>query len=151
MGRSLAFTPDDVAHALTKAKGLKSRTARALGTDYATVERYIDRFPACREAWLNARETIGDDLEEAAVELALAGDGPTLRFLLGTVYKERGYIQTQDHRSLKIDVSKLSTEQLRDLVAGKPIIEVIADTSVAREDEDDILVIDSTSSSTSGT
>jgi hypothetical protein len=51
-----------------------AEAARAIGVDRATVYRWRDADPAFKAAWLDAAETITEEIESALARNALAGD-----------------------------------------------------------------------------
>ena len=57
------YTSQQVADALTQAKGFVSVAARNLGCTDQTVRNYIERYAACKQAVTDAREAMIDYAE----------------------------------------------------------------------------------------
>lgn len=57
--------------ALTEAKGMKTVAARKVGCSYTTIQRYIDDYPTVKQAWLDAQETMADQVELTLYNQAL--------------------------------------------------------------------------------
>jgi len=96
------YTVDEMVNALTKARGMKTLAAKALGCAYNTVSRYINEYPEVAQAALDARENMLDAVELKLFENCMKGDTTALIFTLKTTGRKRGYAEKID---LNIDVN----------------------------------------------
>lgn len=96
MGRKQELSAEDVAAAITKSQGLMTVAARILRANPATVYDYINRYPICKQAQLDAREKMGDTAETKLFEAIKRGDFPAISLYLRTVHKQRGYVERQE-------------------------------------------------------
>lgn len=87
------YTAQQVADALTRAKGFVSVTAKNLGCSDQTVRNYIDRYALCKQAVLDAREQMIDIAEGRLYQNINEGDNTAIIFFLKTQAKHRGYIE----------------------------------------------------------
>lgn len=120
------FSAKDVAEALRLNRGNASATARVLGCHPDTVRAYCERYPDVQAARTSGCE-VRLDLAEAALDRAVEQcEGWAVCFLLKTQGKRRGYIERAENVTINFDVSKLSDEQLNEIVAGKDPVAVLA-------------------------
>lgn len=92
------FTVAQVCTALRETKGMVTLAAQRLGCDYNTVNAYIKRHDAVRQARDEAREKMGDAAELKLYSKAVTdGDTTALIFLLKTQFKQRGYVERSEH------------------------------------------------------
>jgi hypothetical protein len=95
--RTFHVTPQKVITVLTREKGLLNQSAKELKMSRQTLVRYIEKYPACVDALLTARESMGDVAEKKLYELIEAGDVRCLLYYLSTVHRSRGYgIRAED-------------------------------------------------------
>ncbi len=87
------YTAQQVADALTRAKGFVSVTAKNLGCSDQTVRNYMDRYAICKQAVLDAREQMIDIAEGRLYQNINEGDNTAIIFFLKTQAKHRGYIE----------------------------------------------------------
>lgn len=98
------YTAEEMIKAITEARGMKTVAARALGCHYLTVQRYINNYVTVKQAWLDAQEATGDQVELTLYSQALGirdREGnwvqppniAALIFLAKTRFKERGFIE----------------------------------------------------------
>ena len=87
------YTAQQVADALTQAKGFVSVTAKNLGCSDQTVRNYMDRYAICKQAVLDAREQMIDIAEGRLYQNINEGDNTAIIFFLKTQAKHRGYIE----------------------------------------------------------
>ena len=121
--RSGPYNKFDVTAAILATRGNFTEMALLLGRRRNAVRDYVyanlevkDVLDEIREIWL-------DEAESKHNSLAKAEDGPALRFILGTLGKDRGYSSRIEQtgrdgapiqlQTITLDVSKLSIEQLR--------------------------------------
>jgi hypothetical protein len=96
MGRQERYTTQQVIEAIRGSNGIVKNVAMRLGCEWRTVRRYIDKYPTVNRAYRDEHEKMLDDVESKALELARAGDGPMIRYLLSTQGRERGYVTRQE-------------------------------------------------------
>jgi|YNPBryunderm2012_1023409.scaffolds.fasta_scaffold23630_2 hypothetical protein len=95
-GRPQKFTPAEVAEALRKARGLKSRAAKLLGCTTRLLDYYCQRYKTCRDACSEARNEILDMGEAKLWEQVAKGEGWAVCFLLKTIGRSRGYVERHE-------------------------------------------------------
>jgi len=83
------YSQKQVIDALTQARGLKEPAAKALHCDRHTVTRYIERFPAVRQAYDDAIQATLDLAQSRLVALVERDDWRAIRYLLGTLGRDR--------------------------------------------------------------
>lgn len=106
--------------ALKEAGGMVYVAARKLGCDPKTVYNYAKRHSVVQEAINDERGHFLDTCELALKGAVVAGEGWAVCFALKTLGKDRGYIERhQLEHSGKIDVSKLSDEELQAIVSSE--------------------------------
>jgi len=114
------YVEADVVAALNATRANYAKMSVLLGRRRTSIRDFVLSHLDVKTIHDEIREKVLDDVETMHDDLALAGDGPSMRFILSTLGKERGYStrieQTgknggpQEHT---LDASKLSTEQLR--------------------------------------
>ena len=93
------FTAQQVADALTQAKGFVSVAARNLGCADNTVRNYMERYAVCKQAVTDARESMIDIAEGRLYQNINSGDNTAIIFFLKTQAKHRGYIERYEQRT----------------------------------------------------
>ena len=93
------FTAQQVADALTAAKGFVSVAARGLGCADNTVRNYIERYAVCKQAVTDARESMIDIAEGRLYQNINSGDNTAIIFYLKTQAKHRGYIERYEQKT----------------------------------------------------
>lgn len=88
-----AFAPEHVAITLYKCEGLVTRAAKRLKCSPTTVERYIERYPVCREAMEYSREKIKDDAQHSLGAAVRRGEAWAVCFTLKCLAKDRGFVE----------------------------------------------------------
>ena len=68
MARPLEYKPEEVSEQLTKAGGVITVAARALGCHPQTVREYIRRYKKCQEALQEGKEQRKDFVESALLK-----------------------------------------------------------------------------------
>ena len=96
MGQTARFTAQQVADALTQAKGFISIAALNLGCANNTVRNYIEKYSICKQACMDARETMIDVTEGRLYQEINAGNITAIIFFLKTQAKHRGYVERQE-------------------------------------------------------
>ena len=107
MSRRLRFTQEQVINALTKCYGLKAPAARALHCSRHTVTRYIERFPAIKEAQEDAIEGALDLAQSKLVDLVEKENFWAIRYLLSTLGKSRGFTTRQETVHVGYDMEEI--------------------------------------------
>lgn len=92
------YTAQQVADALTAAKGFVSVAARNLGCTDQTVRNYIERYSACKQAVTDAREAMIDYAEGKLYQNIQNNDTVSILFFLKTQAKQRGYVERGEQR-----------------------------------------------------
>ncbi len=87
------FTAQQMADALTQAKGFVSVVARNLQCSDNTVRNYIAKFAVCKQACVDAREAMIDIAEGRLYQNVNSGDNTAIIFFLKTQGRSRGYIE----------------------------------------------------------
>ena len=90
MAKTEQFTAQQVADALTQAKGFVSVAARNLNCADRTVRNYIERYAVCKQAVMDARESMIDIAEGRLYQNINSGDNTAIIFFLKTQAKHRG-------------------------------------------------------------
>jgi len=102
------YSQKQIIDALTQARGLKSPAARALGCSRHTISRYIERYPAVRQAYEDALEESLDVAQSKLMILVDREEWRAIRYILSTLGKHRGF--TERH---EIAATGCDTESLR--------------------------------------
>ena len=97
MAKTEQFTAQQVADALTQAKGFVSVAARNLGCADRTVRNYMERYAVCKQAVMDARESMIDIAEGRLYQNINNGDNTAIIFFLKTQAKHRGYVERYEH------------------------------------------------------
>ena len=90
------FTADEVAQAITEARGLQTAAAQRLGCARQTVARYIRDYATVRAAYEEANEKQLDTAEAALFKQIGEGNMTAIIFYLKTKGKHRGYVERQE-------------------------------------------------------
>ena len=88
---------EEVATALTNAKGMVSVAARMLGLSQQAVRQRIAKYPTLQQVVKDAREATTDVAELRLYERIQAGEGWAICFYLKTQAKDRGYVERTEH------------------------------------------------------
>lgn len=91
------FTAEEIASAVTDARGILSQAARALGCSRNTIANYINRYATVKAAYDEANETNIDFVESKLMSNINSGDTTAIIFFLKTKAKARGYVERQEH------------------------------------------------------
>jgi hypothetical protein len=119
MTKKQKYTPTQVVDALKATKGMVYLTAQRLGCDAKTIYNYRDRYEVVRAEMEQQDGTVDDTAELKLFQAIQKGEPWAIQFRLRTKGRNRGYVERQeiDHR-IK-DVSELSDDELRAIVAAK--------------------------------
>jgi hypothetical protein len=100
--------------------GLISLMAQRLGCHSNTVRNYIARHPTLKAAIDQEREVLVDEAEFGLRKAVRDIQPWAVGLVLKTLGKDRGYVEKQQiEMSGSLDVSKLSDDELRAIVADK--------------------------------
>ena len=91
------FTAQQFIDNIPGSGGIITTIAKRVGCDWHTAKKYVTEFATVRQAYEDECNHMGDALESKAAAIAMQGDGPMLRFLLSTKWKDRGYTERQEH------------------------------------------------------
>ena len=97
MAKTEQFTAQQVADALAQAKGFVSVAARNLNCADRTVRNYIERYAVCKQAVVDARESMIDFAEGKLYQNIQNNDTVSILFFLKTQGKARGYIERHEY------------------------------------------------------
>lgn len=89
------YKPQQVADAITQAKGFVTYAAQILGCDRSTVHNYINKYSECRQAVQDARAGMLDNAELQLLRQIQDGNITAIIFALKTIGKHRGYVERQ--------------------------------------------------------
>lgn len=91
------YNRTDVAYAIVVARGDYSKIGGLLGRSRAGAYRFISEDEGLAELRKQVFEAVMDQVEQRGIDLALAGDGPMIRYYLSTQGKDRGYTTRQEN------------------------------------------------------
>lgn len=133
------YTPSTVIKALRQTRGIKARAAKILGCTRWTVDNYCKRYPEIMRAYLEEKENLLDESEDAFYNIIENAQHrnhwDAVRFHLSTQGRDRGYgdtdvtlemLKNQLGDITDIDMANYTKDQLlqlRELLmigAGKP-------------------------------
>lgn len=85
-----------IKYALIDNKGNISRAAKQLGYDRSTIYSHIQASEELKQVIFDARESAIDAAEETIQTAAANGDISAAKYILGTIGRNRGYVEKQD-------------------------------------------------------
>lgn len=91
--RKSRLTAEEVIEAIQESKGLVTIAAKRLACSRMTVLRYVERYPAVKEALNDSREALKDYAESRLLRRIEADDIVAIIFFLKTQAKDRGYVE----------------------------------------------------------
>jgi len=109
------YTQQQVIDALVQAGGLKEPAARALHCNRMTVTRYIERYPAIKEAHEDALQGSLDVAQSKLMILVEREDWRAIRFILSTLGKDRGFTTRQEIVTADDDAEARRRQFLEDI------------------------------------
>jgi hypothetical protein len=111
------WTAREMITALRDTQGMVYLAASRLGCDPKTIYNYAKRYPKVQQAIDDQRGQFVDTCELALKRAVMSGEGWAVCFALKTLGKDRGYVERhQLEHSGKIDVTKLSNEELQSII-----------------------------------
>ncbi len=90
------YTQQQMIDTLIKVGGLKGPAAKSLHCARMTINNYIKRYPAVKQAQEDALQDTIDLAQSQLVSLVKRGEWPAIRFLLVTLGKDRGFTERQE-------------------------------------------------------
>ena len=102
------YTAQEMAEAVTRARGLASVAARSLGCTNTVVLSYIERCPEVRRAYDEARATMIDIVENKLSEAVDRGDLRAVNFILSMLGADRGYTKKRIPARQRVDEERLA-------------------------------------------
>jgi hypothetical protein len=112
------YSAEQVITAIQAARGMVTIAARSLGCKPQTVRNYLARYPTVADAFREERERTLDVGELALYKAVQEGQGWAVTFLLKTIGRDRGYVETTRNLNLNLtpqDIEKLDDAQLDDI------------------------------------
>jgi len=109
------YTQQQVIDALVQAGGLKAPAAKALRCSRFTINYYVRRYPAVKQA---CEDAIQDSLDLAQSKLMILverEDWRAIRYLLSTLGKDRGFTERQEIVAVGDDREALRQQFLDDI------------------------------------
>jgi hypothetical protein len=104
------FSQRAVIQAIQEARSIKTVAARRLGCARKTVTNYINRYPAVKAAYEDAREALVDTAEAAMLTRLDRKEWPVIHFVLVTLGKDRGYSERHEVQQVPQQLSFLDFE-----------------------------------------
>ena len=115
----ISWAEEEVIAAIRKYNGNLTATAQALGATRRTLLRYRQAHPeveaVCQEVW----ESKIDNVESVLYNRAIHGESWAVTFMLKTQGRGRGYIERGETLNVRLDLNKLTDEQLRRIANGE--------------------------------
>ncbi len=116
------YHKDDVLAAIVFTQGNYSEMARLLGRKRTGVRDYVLGNPDVKEVFDDTREGLLDAVETSVFKSAIDGDGPSQRFILSTLGKDRGFTTRAEHTGksggpLRMILESMSPEEAAEAYA----------------------------------
>ncbi len=125
------YKATQIIEALKQTKGMVYLAAKMLNCNPQTVYNYAKRYKSVQQTIDDERGLFLDKTEGALDNAVNRGEGWAIAFALKTLGKHRGYVEKQQIEqkttTLEIDLSSLTTEQLRRLAEGEDITKILSD------------------------
>ena len=124
--RPQAFTQEQVAEALTEARGMLTTAALNLGCAPSTIYDYLKRYPDLDEVLSEARESALDFAESKLMDAIEDGNLTAIIFFLKTRGKSRGYSERPEYdppdlSEFTITINDTIAERGREIESSVPI------------------------------
>lgn len=107
---------DQIEGAIIEASGNIAQVARTFGMSRGAIHYRIDNSPKLQKVLADSRETMLDNAESVLYKKVLEGSTPELIFFLKTQGKARGYVERSEIDHRLTDVTKLSDDELDDIL-----------------------------------
>ena len=132
------YHESDVAAALFAARGNLSFAARLLNRRRNRLRAYLDRSPEMLQLWDDIRDEVIDKVEQNCYDLALNGDPTSIRFVLSTIGKDRGWTQRtettgKDGGAIEFEELTTAKEELVALLQSRSQPKLVVDNSAKSE------------------
>jgi len=109
------FTQKQIIDVLIEAHGLKGPAARALHCHRHTLNSYINRYPAVKQAYDDAIQDSIDLAQSRLIALVEKDDWRAIRYMLGTLGKDRGFTERTEIQAVGDDAESLRQQFLADI------------------------------------
>ena len=128
------YHESDVAAALFAARGNLSFAARLLNRRRNRLRSYLDRSPEMLQLWDDIRDEVIDKVEQNCYDLALNGDPTSIRFVLSTIGKDRGWTQRtettgKDGGAIEFEELTTAKEELVALLQSRSQPKLVVDNT----------------------
>jgi len=90
------FTADKLIEAISGTGGIITTIAQKLECDWHTAKTWIMKTPTAKQAWEDERNKIVDLAEQTVLKAMKEGDAGTARWVLGTLGKDRGWVERRE-------------------------------------------------------
>jgi hypothetical protein len=118
MGRgrkAINYKVETILKAISNSFGILDTVAKRLRCACSTAQKYIDKYEVTKEAFQEERTRILDLAESSAVKLLKLCDPGTVKYILNTKGRERGYgehiqIDKKEIKEIKITVEHVRPE-----------------------------------------
>lgn len=128
-GDPISWDEEEVIETLRKYNGNVALAAKALGSQRAALDQYRRRTPSVQAVCQEIFESKLDNTESVLYDRAVHGEAWAVTFLLKTQGRGRGYIERGETLNVRIDLNKLTDEQLRRIANGEHPTIVMGDPS----------------------
>lgn len=89
-----------VENALTLYLGNMTKAAEACGVTRQYLYEYLDKYPDLKVVRDESREMLIDNVEYKSYEVAMRGNAGLLKYFLGTLGKDRGYVERTENKQI---------------------------------------------------
>jgi hypothetical protein len=122
------YTEPEAISFIREANGNLTLAAQMMGISRTSLVRYLKDWPEAAQVLAETREQTKDKIEHKLFEKALDGDLTAIIFYLKTQGRDRGYQENSrvESVSVRMDVSKLTEDQLRRIAAGESVASVVS-------------------------
>ena len=97
MGAPKTYKQADVLEAIKGSGAIVSTIAKRLGCKWITAKRYVEKWEATKQAYLDEQETILDMAESKLYESIQTGNTQDAKWLLSTKGKARGFSERREY------------------------------------------------------
>ncbi len=126
------YSAQQVADAITAAKGMITIAARQLNCDVDTILNYCKRYAMCEKAKKGARDEILDEAELRLVKAIRRDEAWAIAFCLKTIGRSRGY---GDRLDLNVSIQAAATKVAQEF--GLSVQEVLQEARLLLLEVDD--------------
>jgi len=114
--------------------GIISTIARRVGCAWHTAKKYCTTYPTVAKVYQDECEGVTDLAESTVLKAIKDGDITSAKWYLTMKAKDRGYAQRFEIDGIlkNLDLSQLTTEQLKRLAAGEEPFHVLTSPTAGR-------------------